>query len=282
MHIAARRLGLMPRVLPHSGGVAVSVDGSTLLVADGGGKSFALHEITADASRLRVVGGKGKRPLQFGGVLHQVWIDADGFVFVVDAGNKRVQVLTPTLDFHGFVGLGVLDAPAGVCANSDVIVVSEKYAGRITVFTRADGTRRRMFGLMPQQPNRYAIRWRDSELSFPLGLCFMSGDSRVAVADYVASRITVFGIDGEFIRHVGEGVLSCPHGAACTAFDELIVADSDRVVLFGPSGSMLATFGSACFTGIAMHPGRGVVFAVASDSSAGCDVLQLEFTSSCE
>jgi hypothetical protein len=233
---------------------------------------------------VHVVGGKGKQPLQFGGVLHQVWIDTDGFVFVVDAGNKRVQVLTPRLDFHSFVGLGVLDAPAGVCANSDVIVVSEKYAGRITVFNRTDGSRRRMFGLMLQKPNPYAIRWRDRELSFPLGMCFMSGGSRVAVAvaDYVASRITVFSIDGEFIRHVGEGVLSCPHGAACTAFDELIVADSDRVVLFGPSGSVLAAFGSACFTGIAMHPGRGVVFAVASDRSAGCDVLQLEFTSSCE
>ncbi len=49
-------------------GVAVSRDGSTLLVSDGDGGSQAIHEYSvADGSRLRVIGGKGDGPLQFYG-----------------------------------------------------------------------------------------------------------------------------------------------------------------------------------------------------------------------
>jgi DNA-binding beta-propeller fold protein YncE len=98
-----------------SNGVAVSRDGSTLLVSDGGGGSHAIHEFSvAGGSRLRVVGGAGDGPLQFKNP-RQVWIADDDHVFVADYGNNRVQVLTPRLDFHGFVGVGQLESPAGVC-----------------------------------------------------------------------------------------------------------------------------------------------------------------------
>jgi hypothetical protein len=41
-------------------------------------------------------------------------VASDDYVFVADCGNNRVQVLTPRLDFHSFVGVGQLVAPAGV------------------------------------------------------------------------------------------------------------------------------------------------------------------------
>jgi sugar lactone lactonase YvrE len=46
-------------------GVAVSRDGSTLLVSDGGiGCSHAMHEFSlTDGSRRRVIGGEGDGPL---------------------------------------------------------------------------------------------------------------------------------------------------------------------------------------------------------------------------
>ncbi len=140
-------------------GVAVSVDGSTLLVSDGQGGSHAIHEFrVVDGSRLRVIGGGGDGPLQLV-FPRQVWV---GFVFVADSGNNRVQVLTPTLDFHAFVGVGQLHRPVGVCANADVVALSDVRG--VSVFDRRDGARLRRFG-----------RGGGGALKCGLGLCFMSG-----------------------------------------------------------------------------------------------------------
>jgi tripartite motif-containing protein 2/3/tripartite motif-containing protein 71 len=227
----------------------VSRDGSTLLVSDIGGGSHAIHEFrVADGSRLRVVGGAGDGPLQFNQPL-QVWVASDDHVFVADCDNDRVQVLTPRLDFHGFVGIGQLVRPAGVCADDDVIVVSEGVAHRISVFNRHDGALLRRFGSEGSG---------DGQLSYPRGLCFMSGHRHVAVVDN--TRVSVFSVEGEFIRHVGVGELKFPHGVACSAFDELVVADwgSNRVVVLSASGDMLVTM-AGDFTGVAIH--GGTIFA---------------------
>jgi hypothetical protein len=108
--------------------VAVSRDGTTLLLSDSGvpADGHNLYELhAADGSRRRVVGGKGDAPLQFNSP-RQVCIAADGFVFVADYHNHRVQVLTPTLDFDSFIGQGQVALPLGVCANADVVVVTFK------------------------------------------------------------------------------------------------------------------------------------------------------------
>jgi DNA-binding beta-propeller fold protein YncE len=235
-----------------SNGVAVSRDGSTLLVSDCEGGSHAIHEFrVADGSRLRVIGGAGNGPLQFKNP-RQVCIASDDFVFVAELGNKRVQVLTPRLDFHGFVGVGQLDGPSGVCADDDVIMVTEEDAHRISVFSRGDGALLRRFG---------SLGSGDGQLNYPRGLCFMSGHRHVAVADHLNHRVSVFSVEGEFVRHVGVGELSWSHGVACSAFDELVVADegNKRVVVFSASGEVLHTMGDGSFTGVAMH--GGTIFA---------------------
>jgi tripartite motif-containing protein 71 len=236
----------------YSNGVAVSRDGSTLLVSDYDGGSHAIHEFrVADGSRLRVIGGAGDGPLQFKNP-HQVWVASDDFVFVADCGNGRVQVLTPHLDFHGFVGVGQLRGPAGVCADDDVIIVSERAANRISVFNRGDGALLRRFGSQGRG---------DGQLHWPHGLSFMSGHRHVAVAEHINRRVSVFSVEGEFVRHVGVGKLSRPTGVACSAFDEIVVADygSCRVVVFSASGEMLHTMGGSHFMGVAMH--GGTIFA---------------------
>ncbi len=266
-----------PGVKSTSNGVAVSRDGSTLLVSDWNGGSDAIHEFrVADGSRLRIIGGVGD-PLQFknprqlwvasrllpviiGGVgdplqfknPRQLWVASDDHVFVADHGNDRVQLLTPRLDFHGFVGVGQLSRPAGVCADDDVIVVSEYSAHRISVFNRGDGTLLRRFG-------SYGIG--DGQLNWPLGLCFRSGHRHVAVADCHNSRVSVFSVEGEFVRHVGVGQLDSPTGVACSAFDGLVVADysNERVVVFSASGEVLKTMGRGHFSGVAIH--GGTIFA---------------------
>jgi DNA-binding beta-propeller fold protein YncE len=228
-----------------SNGVAVSRDGSTLLVSAFYGDSDAIHVFrVANGSRLRVIGGAGDGPLEFINPV-QVWIDADDFAFVADCGNKRVQVLTPRLDFHAFVGVGQLDRPSGVCADDAVIVVSEWDVHRISVFNRGDGALLRRFGRGGRG---------DGQLFSPLGLCFMSGHRHVTVADRDNDRVCVFSVEGKFVRHVGVGKLSDPHGVACSAFDELVVADNanKRVVVFSTSGELLETMGGGDFTGVAI------------------------------
>ncbi len=83
----------------------------------------------------------------------------------------------------------------------------------------------------------------------------MSGDRHVAVAEIGNHRLSLFCIDGEFIRHVGVGILKEPFGVACSAFDEVVVADSNsrRVVVFSDVGELLMTFGDGAFTGVAVH-----------------------------
>jgi DNA-binding beta-propeller fold protein YncE len=214
-------------------------------VSDCDGRSHAIHVFrVGDASRLRIIGGWGTGPLQFKHP-RQVWVASDGFVFVADTGNSRVHVVTPRLDFHGSVGVGRLRGPSGVCADDDVIVVSEATAHRISVFKRCDGA------LLC----RFATYGRgDGQLSHPLGLCFMSGHRHVAVADNINHRVSVFSVEGEFVRHVGVGELHYPSGVACSAFDELVVADrfNKRVVVFSASGEMVMTIGRGDFSGVAV------------------------------
>jgi hypothetical protein len=73
----------------------------------------------------------------------------------------------------------------------------------------------------------------------------MSGRTHVAVADYWNHRVSVFSVDGEFVRHVGADVLKWPRGVACSAFDELVVAGFGNIlaVVFSSSGDVVMRFG---------------------------------------
>jgi hypothetical protein len=234
-------------------GMAVSVDGSTLLAsACSFGGPHAIHEISiADGSCRRVVGGSGSGPLQFKQP-RQVSMADDGFVFVADSGNHRVQVLTPSLDFHGFVGVDQLHWPGGVCANADVVVASEMGdAHRISVFNRRDGTLLRRFDVCG-----------GDTLHWPWGLCFMPGDRHIAVAEGErGKRVSVFSVDGDFIRHVGAGVLPEALSVACSASGELVVAGVGGipVAVFSASGELVMTMGDGGCSGVAVH--GGTVFA---------------------
>jgi hypothetical protein len=85
----------------------------------------------------------------------------------------------------------------------------------------------------------------------------MTGHRHVAVADWGNARVSVFSVEGEFVRHVGVGMLNRPLGVACSAFDELVVADfgNKRVVVFSASGELVMTMGRGGFSGVAIHGG---------------------------
>ncbi len=245
-------------------GVAVSRDGTTLLVSYrsymclDGVSTFSVET----GAHLRTIGCLGRGPLQFRHPC-QIWIAPDDFVYVADCYNNRVQVLTPQLGFHSFVGKGQLDWPSGVCGDDGIIAVSENTAHRVSVFRRADGALLRRFGSFSK-----------GQLYYPHGLCFMGKNRQIAVADHDNHRISVFSLEGEFVRTVGVGELRSPTGVACSAFDELVVADSgnNRVVVFRASGEILNTMGNgvSCFIDVAIY--GGAIFAQTS-SDEQCVVL---------
>jgi hypothetical protein len=82
----------------------------------------------------------------------------------------------------------------------------------------------------------------------------VSGDRHVAVADFGNQRVSVFSVGGEFIHHVGVGVLCGPQGVAASAFDELVVADSIKrcLCVFSSAGDLLASVSEGRFTGVAV------------------------------
>jgi hypothetical protein len=95
----------MPHVRSFGNGVAVSRDGSTLLVSDFDSRlrrnrSDSIHEFrVSDGYPLRVIGGAGDGRLQFR-YPAQVWLASDDFAFVAEYGNNRVQGL-PRLRWRG-------------------------------------------------------------------------------------------------------------------------------------------------------------------------------------
>jgi hypothetical protein len=91
----------------------------------------------------------------------------------------------------------------------------------------------------------------------------MSGHRHVAVADWGNRRVSVFSVEGEFVRHVGVGELRSCDAVSCSAFDELVVADYDdrRVVVFSASGELLMSIGCGGFTAVALVGSTLLAFA---------------------
>jgi hypothetical protein len=76
-----------------------------------------------------------------------------------------------------------------VCERRFVVVLEN--VGRVAVFSRCDGALLRVFGSSGSD---------DGQLVNPNGLCFMSGDRHIAVVDSDHARVSVFSVDGEFVR----------------------------------------------------------------------------------
>jgi hypothetical protein len=136
-----------------------------------------------------------------------------------------------------------------VCANADVVAVSETDHHVVAVFRRSDGELLTRFGRDDDHHD---------ELRMPVGLCFMSDDRHIAVANSFKSRVSIFSVEGHFIRHVGMGVLACPEAVACSAFDELVVADhaKRRIFVFSDAGDVVMKSAEGYFRGVSLTGGR--------------------------
>jgi DNA-binding beta-propeller fold protein YncE len=235
-----------PDIRSWCNGLAITRDGSTLLSAYFYGHT--VHVYNAHTGKLlSVVGSQGTGPLQF---LHpsSIHIARDDFVLVAETDNHRIQVLTPRFEFHAFVGVGQLHGPVCVCCDEDSVYVSEWYEHRVSVFSRSTGALLRRIGSRGSG---------DGQLCRPVGLCILSSNRHIAVAERENHRVSVFNIDGAFIRHVGVGEVNSPAGIACSAFDELVVVDvyNRRIVVYDACGKLAKSFGDwfEFFSGVALH-----------------------------
>lgn len=248
------------------GGLAISRDGSSLLVSDRISSSSGIHELrAADGTHLRTIGAHGS------GLLHfdqpwQVYIAHDDFAFVAEFYNHRVQVLTPGRDFYGFVGVGQLRFPSGVCADKDSVFVCERDSHRLSVFRRSDGVLLRRFG---------SLGSGDGQLYAPFGVCLIGTSPEIAVVDNGNNRISVFTVQGAFVRHVGVGDLDYPAAVTCSEGDDgLVVADigNRRVAMFSACGKLVKTMDCGLVVGVATH-GEAVFAQITSPRSCEMNIM---------
>lgn len=142
------RLGLFVRAiggpddLVRPVGVAVDAAGQRIYVTDRGSNDNDLHRIVifdGAGARLGVLGGRGSGPGMFN-VPIQATVGRDGTLYVLDAGNFRVQAFAADGTFlraFGSVGSGAANfaRPRGIAVDDeDNVYVSDAYFGNVQVF----------------------------------------------------------------------------------------------------------------------------------------------------
>jgi DNA-binding beta-propeller fold protein YncE len=85
--------------------------------------------------------GQGERQFRFPFLMD---ISSQGYLFIVEPINTRVQVINPEGKFVNFIGgwgvkAGQLFRPKGIAVNEDKVLVSDSYLGSIQVFNTRGG-----------------------------------------------------------------------------------------------------------------------------------------------
>jgi hypothetical protein len=229
-------------------GISVTNDGTMLFVSFNGIGISAIRVYRAvDGTHMQTVGSYGDGPLQFHNPC-QVFVSLDDFVFVADCFNHRVQVLTPHFDFSSIVGTGQLTKPAGVCADAEIIAVSDCQDACVAVFRRADGALLRRLGAF-RPVGAPAVRSAHE-------VCFMPGNCHIAVAQ--SDCVSVYSLDGGLIRRYDEAsACRYAYGVTCYAKGDLIVAHWEKcLAIYDDSAELRRTIafdGGNSFISVAIH-----------------------------
>lgn len=183
-------------------GVAFGRDG-TVYVVDM--RNARVQQFARDGAFVRQFGAAGRGDGQFsreaGRGATGLAIDADGFVYVADTWNHRIQKFSPEGGFVAKWGtfLNLVTGPAAtdrsgfygprgiaIAPNGEVFVTDTGNA-RVLVFTR-DGGFLREWGTKGAGPN---------QLDEPVGIAVSADGSRIYVADSANARISVFDPAGQ-------------------------------------------------------------------------------------
>jgi len=219
--------------------VAVGPRTGRIYVTDTG--NARLQVFTAGGDFLSSHGGRGEDGVSILGRPIGVAVAADESVYVVDASQSSVAIMSPDGSFRRWVGLtrffsntrmGLVDA--AVTAAGKVFVV-DNYNNRISIV--GDEGLDRFFGEPGFQPGR---------LSAPT-FCAIDGENFFYLSDALNGRVQVFEPSGRFVRAFGEyrqgpGGLARPKGIAVAPDGDVFVADSwqNTVQVFNSEGRFTA------------------------------------------
>jgi DNA-binding beta-propeller fold protein YncE len=159
-------------------------------------------------------------------------------VYVADTGNDRIAEFTPDGGFlrnWGTSGTGnrQFDEPHGVVAGNnypdDRVYVADTGNDRIQEFTYSGGFIRTFGG---------------SHLNSPFGIAISPASRRVYVGNVGTDRIAEFSSSGSFIRSWAvTGTLYPPSTLDVDYLGRVYVADKDRILVYGPKGGLITTWG---------------------------------------
>jgi tripartite motif-containing protein 71 len=196
----------------------------------------------ADGTLVRSIGceGSGKGQFNFwtGGL--SVTPDAENLL-VADCWNNRVQEvrIADGSWVRSVDGEGTLRMPMWTDCNAVVIAVSEA-CHRVSVLSWSDGGVLAQFGSQGSGPG---------QLSFPYGLRLLANSTEVVIADCRNNRLSVFKLNGEFVKTIGStelGLASPIDVVECGSDGSFIVANNHgghNLMKLSGSGEVLGVFG---------------------------------------
>ncbi len=133
-----------PKELQRPSAVATSASGERIYIVDTGGVESDKHEVVVydkAGRRLFAIGGRGSEPGRFN-LPTDAAVAPDGTLYVLDAGNFRVQAFDPEgvyMRSFGAVGSvpGQFSRPRGIGVDPDGnVYVSDAWFGNVQVFDR--------------------------------------------------------------------------------------------------------------------------------------------------
>jgi sugar lactone lactonase YvrE len=208
---------------------------------------------SCEISLVRVLGGiygegKGATKVQFNEPFFVSCSD-DGFLFVTECVNHRVQIVSPIgLLVRSFgsegSGNGQFHEPTGICCTSrGLLYVADADNHRVQVFT-SGGEFVRAFGGPGSGKGQF---------NSPVGIA-SDRNGNIYVADYNNHRVQIFNDYGQYKRMIGghgpgsnNGQFNNPECVCCSEDDALVYVtdrDNHRVQIFNSEGEFISAFGS--------------------------------------
>ena len=232
-----RALGTHVKTIPFINaskyGVAVSPDVKWAAVTDYNGNSVVVYDMSSGAV-VRTIGGpaSGSGPCQFN-YPFRLCFAPNGNLLVCDWKNNRVQELTVSGRFVR--SIAVASARSVACDGRVIVVGNYRNSGNaVEVYSYKKGTLLKGFGVLGSGPKQIGSRAE--------GVRITPDGKHVLVAEYGNHRLSLFTMEGVFVRHIGAGVLCDGNKDVEFAGNgEIIVADYSNylVCVFSADGATL-------------------------------------------
>jgi tripartite motif-containing protein 71 len=230
--------------------VGVAVDSKGNVWSDNEDETGAIEEHNEKGESVRKFASRGEGN---GDVAEpkRLIVDANGYVWIADAGNDRIDVFNEKGEYvtkFGTDGSGSEEMinPTGVAVDIHGRVwVADDENNRVDKW--------RIAALHPAFSSAFgSLGAGDGEFDEPVGIAVNPIDGNVVVSDEKNNRVQVFNEKGEFVRTfgsegTGNGQFKEPRGVAVDSKGDVWVADTgnDRVEEFNETGAYLGKLGVA-------------------------------------